>query len=423
VNRLPRPGLSGKPIRMTRRLYWDDSLLLSFDERTAAHARVGERPALVLEATAFYPEAGGQLADTGRVAWEGGGAAIVDAQEDAAGRVLHVLDLPENAALPELGAPLRITIDEARRRAHMSQHTGQHMLSRALLDRANAPTASSRLGDSVCTIDLSIERLSDEALADVEALVAGVVLEDRPVRQLRPTAEELAKLPLRREPKVTSNVRIIDVDGFDLSPCGGTHVVRTGQVGALRITGVERHKGGLRISFLTGLSALADASAKERVLTGLARELTCGWPELPGAIEKLRGDAKEHARSAEKLRTRLAGELAKGLLATATGVGSARLVVAPLGDESPELARSLATALGAAPDVIAFVWTSGAEGTSLVVQRGDAATSFDAGAAFKRVAAACGGRGGGRPNRAEGKLPAGADVAGAVELERQRLAG
>lgn len=406
---------------MTRRLYWDDPLLLSFEAPLLAQATSEGRPALVFEATAFYPEAGGQLADRGRARWDGGEAAIVDAREDAAGRVLHVLDLAAGAALPAAGAPVQVTIDELRRRDHMSQHTGQHLLSRALVDLAGAATSSSRLGDSVCTIDTPLETLRDEALADAQALVTRVVLEDRPVRQLRPTPEELARLPLRRDPKVTTNVRIIDIDGFDLSPCGGTHAVRTGQVGPVRIVGVERHKGGLRLSFLTGRRALADVTAKERVLTGLARDFTCGWAELPGAIDRLRTDARDQAKALERLRGELAVLVARTLVEAAPLVNGIRFVAAAVAD--PELARATAAAIAAQPEAAAILWASTPEGVFVVVQRGDAATRFDAGAVFKRLAAACGGRGGGRPHRAEGRLPAGSEPTAAVAAERALAAG
>lgn len=392
----------------TPRLYWDDPLLLAFESTVVDHTAHEGKPALVLRETAFYAEAGGQLADHGEAQWAGGSARIVDAHEDEGGRVLHVLET--DAPLPPPGAPVRIRIDEDRRRAHMSQHTGQHMLSRALLDVAGAATVSSRLGESVCTVDVDAERLTDEQLENAEALVARVVLEDRPVRAFVPTREELAALPLRRDPKVSENVRIIDVDGFDLSPCGGTHVTRTGQVGAVRILGTERYKGGTRVTFATGLRALRDAARKDRVLRELSSGLTCGIDELPHVVARMVADRREEQRATTALRERLARYVADELLASAQPKAGARWVMASLPGEPVESLRAIGSRIAESPDAVAILASPAAEGTRVLVQRG-AQAGVDAGATLRRIAQAAGGKGGGRPDRAEGQLPAGVDVA------------
>ncbi len=391
----------------TPRLYWSDPLLLDFESEVTGALEQGGRPALLLRETAFYPEAGGQLADHGQAIWAGGSARLEDAREDEAGRVLHLLD--PGSPLPAAGDRIRVRIDEERRRAHMSQHTGQHLLSRALLDRAAAPTISSRLGESFCTIDTPAERISDEALADAEELVARVVLEDRPVRAFLPTPEQLAQLPLRRDPKVAEQIRVVDVEGFDVSPCGGTHCTTTGQVGALRITGVERYKGGLRLTFATGLRALRDAARKDRILRELAGRLTCGPDELPQVVARLQADRRDEARAAAALRERLARYVADELLAQADAREGARWVVASLADEPIEGLRAIAARIIEAPDAVALLAAPSAAGTRLVIQRG-AGAGVDAGALLQRIARAGGGRGGGRADRAEGQLPPGADL-------------
>lgn len=399
----------------TLRLYWDDSLRLAFEETVTGHAAAGERPALLLRATCFYPEAGGQLADRGRIRWDGGEAALVDAQEDGQGEVLHLLELPPGAVLPPAGARVSIEIDEARRRAHMSQHTGQHLLSRALLDRAGAETSSSRLGELSCTIDTPLARLSESAVAEAEALACAVVLEDRPVRALRPDPVALAAMKLRRDPKVESDVRVIDLDGFDLSPCGGTHCRRTGEVGPVKVTSIERYKGGHRITFRTGARAISDSVAKERLLAGLSRELTCAPEDVPAAVAKLRGSLRAELAAGTVLRERLALLLSEQLLATVVprGTPPIRFVRVVLPGESLELLRLLAARLTAAPDVACLLLAPAEDGTRAVVQRGSG-TGLDAGALMRRVAAVTGGRGGGRPDRAEGQLPPGAELEAAL---------
>ena len=202
---------------MTPRLYYDDPLLLSFRARVTAHAQYGGAPSVVLDRTAFYPEAGGQMADRGLL----GGVAVTDVQADDAGLVHHVL----GGELPPIGAEIDGAIDKDRRRMHMSLHTGQHMLSRGLLDVVGGETVSSRLGESSCTIDLDIAKADERELARAEDLTNSVIDDDVTIRAYFPAADELAALPLRRAPKVEDNVRVVQIGTFDVSPCGGTYTI------------------------------------------------------------------------------------------------------------------------------------------------------------------------------------------------------
>ena len=388
----------------TERLFLADSLLFEFDARVVAV----QGSAVVLDRTAMYPEGGGQLADRGDLRWSGGKGQVIDVQIDDAGVVRHVL---EEAPLGlAVGASLSGRVDERWRRERMSQHTGQHMLSAAVLEISRAETVSSRLGKEASTLDLSVEKLSDRELAQAEDAVNDAVLEDRTVRLLLPTPEELARLPLRRAPKVTENVRLVEIDGFDLSPCGGTHCVRTGQVGTLRITGTERYKGGTRVTFLTGWHALADYRAKDGALRELARGFSCGPLDVPANVGKLRTELETRMKDAGAARGELVALLSERILAAhpPDASGTTRIVVARSGADVGS-ARALAGALGRRPDVVAIVVAVASEGDStVVVERGTSAT-FDAGGWLKGRLAELGGRGGGRPERAEGRLPAGVD--------------
>ncbi len=412
----------------TRRLYWHDPLLLTFEAEVTQAAALGGRPALVFAETAFYPEAGGQMADRGVARWldrDGRpvSAAVVDAQADAEGRVLHALELPDGVSPPAVGVAVDVSVDEARRRQHMSLHTGQHMLSRALLDVAGAPTVSSRLGESICTIDTPHGVLSDEALADVEALVGRVVLEDRLVTALYPDPDTLARLPLRRDPKVTESVRVIEIAGFDLSPCGGTHAQRTGQVGPVHVTAVERYKGGLRLSFHAGRRALEDYATKDRAVRALGRRLSCGVDGLVPGVERLEADLVAERREVGALRQRLAAHLAAALVAAAPArADGARIAIAALPGEPVEVLRAVAERAIEARSVV--VVTAPAGDTAAIVVQCSAGVGVDAGQVMKRLAQATGGRGGGRPERAEGRLPAGEALEAALqELRGALLAG
>jgi alanyl-tRNA synthetase len=371
---------------MTRRLYHDDAYLRRFDAEVVAITAYKSRPAVVLDRTAFYAEAGGQLGDRGRL----GDVAVVDTQETDDGTIVHVVD----GEPPAVGSRVTGELDWLRRRQHMAQHTAQHLLSGALLDRAEAPTVSARLGESALTIDVARDRIPDAELAAAEDLANDIVDDDVAIRAWFPAPDELAALKLRRDPKVASDIRVVAIGEFDLSPCGGTHCARTSQLAAVRITGAERYKGMTRVTFTTARRGRAELFARDQILRGLAGQFSCGPAEVPLAVDKLRRDAEASGGELTQLRSRLASTIIAQL------PGDATVVAALPGD--PELLRSVAAKLaGAGRDAI--LCAPDDAGASVVIMRA-AGSTLDCGALWKRLAAKLGGRGGGRPERAEGKL-------------------
>jgi alanyl-tRNA synthetase len=399
----------------TEKLYWSDAHASSFEIRGATLAMRAGKPALVLAGTMFYPEGGGQLGDSGTVTLGKHAVRIADTQiED--GAIFHIVDgdltsdvvellrAPEAADLQVRGA-----IDEAKRRDHMVQHTAQHALSRALADAARADTVSARLGASTCTIDVSRPGIKDADLHRAEDLVNGIVMSDVPVVTSFPTPEQLAELELRKQPnaeKSQHGVRVVAIEGFDVTPCGGTHCTRTGQIGQVRIAATEKYKGMLRITFHAGQRALADARARHELLATLAAQLTCGAEDLPVAITKLRNDLKGAREKLDGARTELADLVARRLRESLPG--SAGPHVLPVARPLDDLAtlRALAGKLTEDPRVVALVAGQDADSGEvvLVVQRGVDA-KLDCGAFVMAEARARGGRGGGRPERAEGRFP------------------
>ena len=374
---------------MTERLYHADSFLREFTARVIAHGSFRGTTSVVLDRTAFYPEAGGQMADHGML----GGARVLDVQADDDGTIHHVL----SGEAPAIGAEITGSIDWARRRQHMAQHTGQHMLSAALVMAANAPTASARLGDTACTIDVERDRIPDGELAKAEDLANAIVDDDLAIRAWFPDAAELASLPLRREPKVDSKIRVIAIGDFDYSPCGGTHCARTAQVGTLRILGTERYKGMTRVTFAAGAKARAELAARDAALRALAAAFTCAPGEVATAVDKLRRDLGAARDSIKDSRERLAELTANALL-----VGDGPVIASIAGDQ--ETLRAIAARVTAAGRDAILAATS-AEGTAVVIAR-TSGSALDCGKLLGALAKQTGGRGGGRPERAEGRLPA-----------------
>jgi alanyl-tRNA synthetase len=387
---------------VTHRLYHDDPWLLAFDAAVTAHASWQGRPSLVLDRTAFYPESGGQLGDRGTL----GGQTVVDVQVDEAGTVHHVIDLTQGA-LPEVGSRLEGQVDRARRRVHMALHTGQHMLSSAFVDVCEAATVSSRLGERDCTIDLDRPGLAEADVARAEALCNAVIDDDVPIRAFFPAPGELEALPLRRRPKVHKDVRVIQIGNFDVSPCGGTHCTRTGQVGLVRILGFERYKGGTRITFDAGPRARQALFDEDAALRELARRLSCGVGDVFAQFDRLSQDLAEARTALGQARGRLLEAQASELAAAARAAGKDRVVAVIDGGDQAAL-RQLARRITDG-GLIAILTAPGETGVHLLAAR-PAGSTFDCGAFVKSTCAAAGGKGGGKPESAEGKLPLGAVV-------------
>ena len=397
--------MSALPI--TDRLYFRDPGLTTFDAEVIAHATWNGAPSVVLGASAFYPESGGQMADRGALLLDGATRAIADVQLDEHGVVHHVL--VGDAPLPPIGARVHGEIDAPRRRLFRALHTAQHMLSRALADVARAETVSSRLGETACTIDVDVPGLSESKLADAAARVSAAIDEDRPVRAWFPTAEELATLPLRRAPKQSENIRVVSVEGFDVSPCGGTHVDRTSQIGLCWVRGMERYKGGTRITFSAGARARSELIAHADALTTMGRELVCPPLDAPAALARLRAQLVDVQGELGRARAIVARQLAADGAARAID----RVARVAIDEGGAELAKKVAAELTQKGALVAIVCARIEGGTHVIVARGPE-SSVDCNARLKAILAIGGGRGGGRPERAEGRLPEGADVDAAL---------
>ena len=232
-------------------------------------------------------------------------------------------------------------------------------------------------------------------------------------------------MPLRRAPKVDRDVRVIEIEGFDMSPCGGTHCTRSGQIGLVRVVGLEKYKGGWRVTFHAGRRALDDARKKEAVLNELAREFTCGVFDVGSAVARLRArregtdgrpgdDAGRAGRAPGRPRPRVAILPRPEARRRSSSCGN---------DDDVPMLRTLAGRLASRPDVVAFCASPDERAGgdwSIVVQRGTG-TPFDCGAWLKAVTSEHGGRGGGRPERAEGRLPRVVSLEKLVAKGRQRL--
>jgi alanyl-tRNA synthetase len=380
---------------MTERLYFGDSALRAFEARVASCVAAGDRFEVALDATAFYPTGGGQPHDLGTL----GGRAVLDVidRSDAArpDHIVHVLDGPL-----EPGSRVTGTIDWARRFDHMQQHSGQHMLSAAFEATANARTESFHLGASTSSIDLD-RPLSAEDIARAEDAVNRVVWEDREVRLRFVQPGEAPSLPLRKETGREGILRLIEVEGFDLSACGGTHVSRTGAVGLVSVVAWEKFKGGTRVEFLCGNRALGRLREWRDVFAATNRLLSVLPRELPAAIERLQSDDKAQAKAIRELRERLAvHEAARLVSASSRNPAGKLIVVHAVEDADATTLKALATAAASTPGVRIAVFSTATPALAVVAR--SSGETFDAATALRQLMARFGGKGGGKPDFAQG---------------------
>lgn len=237
----------------------------------------------VLSETLFYPESGGQPADTGVLRGPFGEVRVLHAYEEekAFGDVVHVLSAP----IPE-GVEVEGEIDWNRRFRHMQRHTAQHILSQALLRAGGYHTVAVSLDGPICTVDLK-EEVAEAKLQEAEALANFAVYADYPVEAFWVSEEELSQYPLRRPPKVQGQVRLVRIGDFDLAACGGTHLKTSAQAGPIKVLKWERYKGGTRVHFLAGWEALEDYHAKHALLSRLALSFSTSPLELERPVRRL----------------------------------------------------------------------------------------------------------------------------------------
>jgi alanyl-tRNA synthetase len=371
------------------RIYYTDAYCRAFDAHVVRAFEYQGRPAVILDRTAFYPTSGGQPFDVGVL----GGIAVVDVV-DVAGEVVHVLEAPLAA-----GAAVHGEIDWTRRFDHMQQHTGQHVLSAALVRVCQAPTVSFHLGSETSTVDLGAVL----AAADVERAVDEanrIVWEDRAVAVRFASEDEAQALPLRKESARQGELRLVEVPEFDLSACGGTHVARTGAIGLIAVTATEKFKGGLRLTFVCGGRALCTLRQLRDAVAGSVRVLSVLPQELPVAVEKQQADAKALRKTVSGLQAALAVHEADRLLAASHAADGGRRVITEIYEDWDAAGlKTIASSL-IARDPVAVALVAGGATVAVVVACAPS-LGLDAGAVVRQLTERFGGRGGGRPDMAQ----------------------
>jgi len=370
------------------RLYWDDPRCLEFDAQVLEVRPGPEGAGVVLDRSAFYPTSGGQPHDTGTL----DGRAVDDVTEAADGTILHRMQDP-----PAAGARVRGRIDAERRRDHMQQHSGQHLLSATVLALYGRETHAFHLGRESCSIDLAGGTLAAAEVARLEDRVNELVWEARPVvaRFLTPGEEAALRKP---PPPGSGPVRVIEIESWDQNACCGTHVARTSEIGLVKLLGQEKVKDKTRLGFVCGMRALAVCREAWNRVESLALQLTCHPDALAAKVTAMQTDARTARKAADAMRRTLAGFEAAEWTRTAPAAGGIAIVTHAAAEAGAEVLQAWADAL-VERGAVALLG-SAAPRAALLFARPDG-VELDLRPALQAALPAIDGRGGGPPGRVQ----------------------
>jgi alanyl-tRNA synthetase len=406
---------------MTKRLYYDSSEVHEFDsviESVAPPSPEQSRPAVILRETSFYPTSGGQIHDTGWLTLNGGErlrvTEVVDTED---GRIVHYL---EASAPPLAGTAVHGSIDAERRRDHMQQHSGQHILSAAFIELYQMPTVSFHMGksDDYCSIDLETPSISSDQIAAAENRANQIVFENRPVQIRYVTRAEAEKLGLRKLPPAERDeLRLIEIAEFDVTACGGTHVSASGQIGSILLRKTEKMRQGTRVEFVCGGRAVRMARRDFTALSEAAALFSTQLWDVPDQIRKNAEDSKLLRKQKDDALDQLAESMALAALQDQPERNGRKIVVRAFSDRNIGFAKLFAQKVTRAATPAIALTASTVDPPGLVFAQTSAFTSSilpgsttDMGALLKQVLSSVGGRGGGTRDFAQGGVPAGIDV-------------
>ncbi|PKG21653.1 alanyl-tRNA editing protein [Niallia nealsonii] len=353
---------------------------------------------VVLEQTAFYPEGGGQPADTGII----NGIGVQDVQI-VEGRIVHQL------AEKPIEKQVDCAIDWNVRFDHMQQHTGQHLLSAALHELYSIPTVSFHLGKEYTTIDVEAANLDKNQLAEIENLCNTYIQQSKAIKTYFVTNEEAEKIPLRKLPTVTGPIRIVEIEGIDYSACAGTHVATTGELGVLKVVKAEKHRGQTRLFFLVGKRALADYQISQQILDSLSSFINTNKHSLKDRMEKQETENKLLLKEIERLKEENSHYLVESVLSQQNSL----LIKKDFADKTLKDLQYLAKAILHKKSCIVLLYTY-SENKLLLQYNGKFA--LHCGNLFKEKIATFHGKGGGNETQAQGTFSSQKDLNSFVDF-------
>ena len=374
---------------MTKKLYFDEPMTTEFTADVIETRRDERGFGVILPSTFFYPTGGGQSHDTGSI----GTARVVDAFIEG-DEIIHILD--KEIALGSYPAK----VDWERRFANMQHHTGQHIFSAVFWKELGLETISSHIsGETPTTIDFNKETLSAKEIALAEKAANRLVFENRVIKAY--FVENKDSVPFRRPPKVDGEIRVIEIEGYDYSACGGTHLPQTGMVGMLKIVRTERINKKTRIHFVAGWQTFAFFDEVQKAAQESAQFLAIGIDALKETVESQYTQLKSAQNELKKLREMKLEIEAQKMVQLAEPIGEKWLATSLFENRNAGELRSLAMKLRVFPGMVAVLASFDGSKLSLVTACADD-TELSANELLQDHLAPFNGRGGGDKSIAQG---------------------
>ncbi|QEK12392.1 hypothetical protein FQB35_08385 [Crassaminicella thermophila] len=375
---------------MTKKLFFKNVYLKEFTANIISKEEIEGEFHIVLDQTAFYPEGGGQPCDTGTI-----DSLKVCYVYEKDNKIYHIVDKK-----PTKLNNVKCTIDWEKRFDHMQQHLGQHILSACFEELFDAETVGFHLGTAFVTIDVTLSDLSNDQAQKVEYLANQVVFNNLRVNQLYPNPSKLSELPLRKPPKVDKNIRIIEIDQFDFSPCGGTHPSYTGEVGLIKIRKWEKIRNNIRIEFVCGNRALKDFTWKNDYIYKIANLLSIKDLDVLNGIEKIYSNYHSQQKEIKKLKEQLLNYEAFALYQEADIHKEIKIIYKIYDNRDFNELRTLATKIISKPNAIVLFGARNKKAQMILSSSKQIEINMNE--IFKKVCIIFNGKGGGNNHNAQG---------------------
>lgn len=390
---------------MTKKLYYESAYIREWETRVTRKMEREDGAYVALEETAFYPHGGGQPCDLGWI----DAIPVLDVVLEE-GEILHKVErFPEKEAV-------NCRLDWDRRFDHMQHHSGQHLLSAMCLEVCQAETLSFHLGQDYATIDVARADLPQHELMMLELEVNDQIYLNRKVTSYFVSRERAAELPLVKQPKVTEDIRIVEIEGIEYNACGGTHVSATGEIGMIKLLRAEKQKGHTRLYFKCGYRALREFNAGMDILGSLSARFNTGKEEILDRIAKWDQEQKQLQAELNAVKAENDAYLAEKLLANRQG----SLIQHVFADKPLKDMQNLAAKLAEQADVIMLFASNSEHKVLLARGEGD---GLACGAFFKQYLADYRGKGGGSDKMAQAGFANAEDAMAFYHFAAQSLSG
>ena len=387
---------------MTEKLFYEDSHMITFSAVVTACEKVGDYYEAVLDRTAFFPEGGGQYADTGVI----DGVKVLDAQERE-GIIYHKLERELS-----VGKEVEGMIDWEERFSKMQHHSGEHIVSGLVNAIHGYDNVGFHMGKDAVTMDFN-GVLSKEQLREIEHKANEAVVKNLDIQVLYPSREELDKISYRSKIEIEGQVRIVVIPGCDCCACCAPHVKQTGEIGVIKLIGVQNYKGGVRVSMLCGFRAIADYEKKSESTKRISVMLSAKEEEIVDEVAKLKEElAVQKGKVAEMQKSLLQYKVQE----IADGQPLVVMFESDLSGDSPRELANLLLDKGTEVGIV-FAETGAEEYRYVIGSRVADVRPF-----AKMLNEKFGGRGGGKPEMVQGSVSGEADaIREAVELCRNEM--